>query len=336
MTQTLVLPSLKNDTLLKSSKETSSTLNLTGLETRRPDLLESVRDIVRYFVRRASRRGSLNFDPPPTDELKAEVLKELKELNIDVSSVQRWLTWACQVAEGFYPFHPMDLKVLIVICNIAIFHIDDNLTKTPEVLHAFQLNLLTGKPQADPILECLSKVLIPRMWKYYHPLAANAITIGFYEFIQGTALESLTKNMNHHPSAPEFPEYVRLKSGAPAQYAYWLFYHPSRPDITPFAQAIPDFLGVINRVNDILSFYKEELAGEDDNFVHMRAKISGKSVVATLEEICEETLLLVDCISDTLSETPEHLIVFQEFMGRYLRFHTSTTRYRLKELMMEN
>lgn len=230
----------------------------------------------------------------------------------------------------------MGLKVLIAICNLVIFHIDDTLSETPEVLHAFQVNLLTGQTQPDPMLECLAKVLIPRMWRYYHPLAANAIAIGFYEFIQGTAMESLTKNMNHHPSAPEFPEYVRLKSGAPAQYAYWLFHHPSRPDITPYAQTIPDFLAVINRVNDILSFYKEELAGEDDNFVHMRAKITGKGVIAALNEICEETLLLIDCISDTLSETPEHLIIFEEFMVRYLRFHTSTTRYQLKELMMES
>ncbi|GJJ15707.1 hypothetical protein Clacol_009985 [Clathrus columnatus] len=332
MAQTMVLS--QYDHLFKDKPKSISVT--ATVSTKSDSQLGSVRDIVRYFVRRASRNGSLNFEPPRTDELKAQVLKEIDELGIDVSSIQRWLTWACQVAEGFYPYHPMDLKVLITICNLAIFHIDDNLSKTPEILHAFQLNLLTGITQSDPILECLSKVLIPRMWKYYHPLAANAIAIGFYEFIQGTAMESLTKNMKHHPSAPEFPEYVRLKSGAPAQYAYWLFYHPARPDITPFVQAIPDFLAIINRVNDILSFYKEELAGEDDNFVHMRAKLAGKGVVAALDEICEETLLLIDCISDTLTDTPEHQIIFQEFIVRYLRFHTSTTRYRLKELMAES
>ncbi|GJJ13593.1 hypothetical protein Clacol_007849 [Clathrus columnatus] len=296
-----------------------------------------IRDILSSFIRRASRHGALNFDPPPTNHLEPEVLKEVNELNIDLSSVQRWFTWACQVAEGFYPSHPTDLKVLIAISNLAIFYIDDNLSKKPELLYAFQLNLLNGIPQSDPILECLSKVLIPRMWKYFHPLAANAIAVGFYEFIQGTAMESITKKMTHIPSAPEFPEYVRLKSGAPAPYAYWLFYHPDCPDVSPYLQGIPDFLGVLNRINDILSFYKEELAGEDDNFVHMRAKVSGrKGIVVTLREICEETLILIDCISDTLSGTPEHLAVFQGFIIRYIRFHTSTTRYQLKELMMEN
>ncbi|GJJ13623.1 hypothetical protein Clacol_007879 [Clathrus columnatus] len=246
------------------------------------DPFELIRYIIRNFVRHASRYGSLHFDPPPTDELEAKVLNKIKELNIDLLSVQRWLTWSCQVAEGLYPFHPTDLKVLIVICNLVIFHIDDTLAKTPEVLHTFQPNLLNGISQSDPILECLSKVLIPRMWKYYHPLAANEIAIGFYEFIQDGI----------YTLAPEFPEYVRLKSDASAQYAYWLFYHPDRPDVSPYLQGIPDFLKVINRVNDILSFYMEELAGENDNFVHMRAKLSGKGVVAALHEICEETLTL--------------------------------------------
>ncbi|GJJ13629.1 hypothetical protein Clacol_007885 [Clathrus columnatus] len=326
------LLSLNRYQLLKDKHKTL----VPGSEYEHPDPFEPIRDIIRNFVRRVSHHRPLNFDPPPTDQLKSDVLTEVKRLNIDLSPVQKWLTWACQVAEGFYPFHPIDLKVLIVMCNLTIFHIDDTLSKTPQVLHTFQPNLLSGIPQSDPILECLSKELIPRMWKYYHPLAANAIAIGFYELIQGTAMESVTKQMKHIPSAPEFPEYVRLKSGGPAQYAYWLFYHPDRPDVSPYLQGIPDFLGIINRVNDILSFYKEELAGEDDNFVHMRAKLSGNGVVAALHEICEETLVLIDCITDTLSQTPEHLIIFQEFMLRYIRFHTSTSRYRLKELMMEN
>ncbi|GJJ13598.1 hypothetical protein Clacol_007854 [Clathrus columnatus] len=301
-----------------------------------PDPLEPVRAILRNFVRCASPEGSLNFDPPQTDELQAEVLKEIKNLNIDLSSVQKWLTWSCQIAEGFYPYHPMDLKVLITVWSLVIYYVDDNVSRTPEVLHAFQHNLLMGRPQPDPILECLSKVLMPRVWEYYHPLAANAICIGLYEFIQGTALESITKTMKHHSSAPEFPNYVRLKAGAPAPYAYWLFYSPERSDITPYVQIMPDFLEIINWINDILSFYKEELDGEDDNFVHMRAKTSGKSAVAALDQICEETLLRMDRISKTLSESPEHLTIYKEFMVRYLRFHTSTSRYRLKELMTGN
>jgi hypothetical protein len=279
-------------------------------------------------------QASVRFDPPPVEELQAAVVEEIHALQIEMATVEHWLCWACQVAEGFYPDHPLDLKVLIVICNLVIFYIDDVLARDPASLQSFQRNLVAGRPQADPILECLAKKLIPRMWDYFDAFAADAIAIGFCEFINGTVMEGLTKMLALHPSARNFPEYVRLKSGAPAQYAYWLFPRQRHPDMGAYAQAIPDLLAFINRVNDILSFYKEELAGEEDNFVHMRAKISGKSVICTLEDICDETIQLIDNISATLADESAHS-VFQDYIAGYLRFHMSTTRYRLEELMTE-
>lgn len=257
-------------------------------------------------------------------------------MKIDISLVQRWVTWACQLSQGLYPDHPLDLKVLIVICSLVIFYVDDILANKPEILHSFQSTLLARTPQSDPLLDCLSAKLLPRMWDYFEPLAANAITIGFYEFINGTAMELVTKKMSHHSSAPDFPDYVRLKSGAPTQYAYWLFYSTTQnknTEISSYIQAIPDFTRLINLINDILSFYKEELAGEDDNFVHMRAKVTGVDVALALQSVCDETMQLIARISSTLSGTPEHLATFQGFISRYIRFHTSTTRYKLDELL---
>ena len=88
-----------------------------------------------------------------------------------------------------------------------------------------------------------------------------------------------------------------------------------------------------SRVNDILSFYKEELDGEDDNYVHMRAGLSGNGTIATLEEICEETLTEISNITATLSHDPEAAEVFACYIHAYLRFHFSTTRYKLEKLM---
>jgi hypothetical protein len=172
------------------------------------------------------------------------------------------------------------------------------------------------------------------MWDYFDPIAANAIIIGFHEFINGTMMESITKTIIHHARAPNFPEYVRLQSGAPALYAYWIFPRHKHPDLSTYVQAIPDLLALINRVNDIFSFYKEELAGEDDNFVHMRAKTSGKDVIITLEDICDETIELVNNISATLATDTAAYLAFQGYLSGYIRFHLSTTRYCMKELMM--
>ena len=86
-------------------------------------------------------------------------------------------------------------------------------------------------------------------------------------------------------------------------------------------------------MNDILSFYKEELAGEDDNFVHMRAGLSGNGTIAALEEICEETLTEISDVTAILAHDPEAAAVFDCYIHDHLRFHFSTTRYKLEELM---
>ena len=85
--------------------------------------------------------------------------------------------------------------------------------------------------------------------------------------------------------------------------------------------------------SDILSFYKEELAGETDNLVHMRSRISGESPLATLRQLCWETEEQFRRAYETLSPSPETQAIWKGFLVRYTQFHTSTTRYRLQELL---
>ena len=185
----------------------------------------------------------MRYDSPPIDDLQAAVVEELDALGVPLATVQRWLSWACQLAECFYPKHPLDLKVLIAICSLVVFYIDDILSINRGPLLTFQLNSLRGRPQEDPILECLAQKLLPRMWDYFDPLAANAITVGFLEFMNGTVMEGMAKSMMPlHRCAQTFPEYVRLKSGAPTQYAFFLFPRDKHPDLKSYLQAMPDLV----------------------------------------------------------------------------------------------
>jgi len=207
--------------------------------------LIAIRNVIRNFVS-CIPQATVRYDSPPVDALQAAVVEELNVLGIPLATIQHWLSWACQVAECFYPKHSLDLKVLIVICNLVIFYIDDILSINPGPLLTFQLNSLRGGPQEDPILECLAQKLLPRMWDYFDPLAANAIAVGFLEFINGTVMEGMAKSMMPlHRCARTFPEYMRLKSGAPAQYAFWLFPRDKQPDLKSYLQAIPDLLAFI-------------------------------------------------------------------------------------------
>ncbi|KZT70829.1 hypothetical protein DAEQUDRAFT_764395 [Daedalea quercina L-15889] len=55
-----------------------------------------------------------------------------------------------------------------------------------------------------------------------------------------------------------------------------------------------------NHVNDILSFYKEELAGEMGNYTGGRARATGK----TVQDVIGETIVLADRVRRTLGDGP--------------------------------
>lgn len=50
-------------------------------------------------------------------------------------------------------------------------------------------------------------------------------------------------------------------------------------------------------------FYKEDLAGETNNYVHNRARVSQKSIPDTLQDIVKDALDAHKRVTDGLSET---------------------------------
>jgi len=175
------------------------------------------------------------------------------------------------------------------------------------------------------------------MWDYYSPLAASGITIVFSDFVIGTSMETMTKNMVLHESAVQFPEYLRLKSGMSEAYGHWIFYPSATHNPLSYIQAMPDLVSFINRLNDTFSFYKEDLDGEVDNYVHMQAKLVGCTPLESLERVSHEGTRLYKQIVRILTETSslKELASFKRFSRGYIRFHLSTPRYRLEDVFPE-
>ena len=83
--------------------------------------------------------------------------------------------------------------------------------------------------------------------------------------------------------------------------------------------------------SDIVSFYKEELAGERHNYVHDRANTSSCSVETVLQELVEEVIAAVEKGRNIL-QTEREKDAWQGFVDGYFWFHVYSTRYRLHEL----
>lgn len=84
--------------------------------------------------------------------------------------------------------------------------------------------------------------------------------------------------------------------------------------------------------SDILSFYKEELAGEQTNFVHERAKVNSQSVTDALYDTVNDAITSAVATREMLKGTLEGDIC-EAVMGAYAQWHLVEPRYRLGEII---
>ncbi|KAJ7485905.1 isoprenoid synthase domain-containing protein [Mycena latifolia] len=76
--------------------------------------------------------------------------------------------------------------------------------------------------------------------------------------------------------ALKFPHYLRSKSGAAEAYAAGIFKANKEQSfpLSKYVRVLPDLIEVMN---DLLSFHKEELAGETHNLIHLRTRALSSS-----------------------------------------------------------
>ncbi|KAJ7838631.1 hypothetical protein B0H14DRAFT_2788991 [Mycena olivaceomarginata] len=154
------------------------------------------------------------------------------------------------------------------------------------------------------------------------------------EFMNGTILENRaeTKELAVMSTAPAWPKYLRAKSGLGPAAACAIFPMKVHPDISAFIQVLPDIDEYTYLANDVLSFYKEELAGETMNYVHVRSKTTSKRPKQVLIDMVQEVGDLHIRIAATLANHPEALAAWKTFENGFLAFHLAAGRYKLSHL----
>ncbi|KAJ7816862.1 isoprenoid synthase domain-containing protein [Mycena olivaceomarginata] len=94
------------------------------------------------------------------------------------------------------------------------------------------------------------------------------------ELANGHDLSRLGRTTDLEALALKFPEYLRLKNGVAEAYTAGIF-KATKDQIFPlrrYIKVLPDVTFFINAMNDVLSFHKEELAGETYNLIHLRTR----------------------------------------------------------------
>ncbi|KAF9237727.1 isoprenoid synthase domain-containing protein [Melanogaster broomeanus] len=219
------------------------------------------------------------------------------------------------------------------------FCVDDMPRRFPEEMpniSAFNDRFVRGEKQGNAVLDALSDVMkeIPRV--FGGPVPANLVMTSALNFVTGTVIERETMDMQIMTTAKQYPTYQRTLSGFGEGHAFTVF----PPDIPfdEYIQAIPEICLFNHNVNDILSFYKEELAGEPTNQISAMAACKGVSKVAALEELVDTSGELYERIVSILEVPPRSRAceAFKLWTRGYFLFHASLERYRLMEVMSDH
>jgi hypothetical protein len=227
---------------------------------------------------------------------------------------------ACYVAADFNWSHPFEYQVIVAQLSIFFFHADDILEHKPEVLRQLQRNVATGQPTGDPVLDWFVRELTPKLWRYFDPLVANMIVVACYDAANGIGIELLTEHAELNRDAPGFPDWLRFKTGLSPMYSLLALARASDPQLPTgtgglekHVQTIPDVIIFTNIVNDVISWYKEHLAGEQKNYIAMRAHKDGVDVVAALRTVADEGIRVYNRALAALADEPEYRANFDAY-----------------------
>ncbi|TDZ65209.1 Alpha-cuprenene synthase COP6 [Colletotrichum trifolii] len=307
--------------------------NSTTVDERMECLRERLSCLIPAFL------TSISYASPPKAEkkvLRGAVLERGRQdgvhLGLDDASLMRFEA-GLAVAADMYPLHPPEIQIHIGLFTWFGFIIDDQNVEFGPDLELFQSRFHSGEQQPSALLKSFASVLRSTI-KYYDPVIANLIVLSALAFVNSNAIEVRPQyqKIALTPDTVNWPYYFRDKEGLPEVYTYFCFYRDMCPDISCFLPAAPEMGKFINLTNDILSFYKEEKAGEDRNYIHKQALVLNCSPMAILEAAIIESVASHRRSQAILEAWPVYGQIWHAYVMGYVAMHLNTRRYHLSEL----
>ncbi|KAJ7708635.1 terpenoid synthase [Mycena metata] len=183
------------------------------------------------------------------------------------------------VIERSYPCASVELKLLYAKLTAIAILIDDSLED--EAVHAdilqFSHRLYLGHSQENGMLALYHENMKELSDVYGDDAVLRGLAIvPWINYIDACLLEKVlfTTQLDYISAIKPHPHYLRSKSGIAEAYAAGIFKATTEQSIPlrRYIRILPDLTFFIEVINDILSFYKEELAGETYNLIQLRTR----------------------------------------------------------------
>ncbi|RFN53897.1 longiborneol synthase [Fusarium flagelliforme] len=188
-----------------------------------------------------------------------------------------------------FPHHPLEVQVFIGIYSWLGLLLDDEAATYLDDFQLFHARFCAGEKQPIPLLQGWAD-LMHEVFKYWDSTVANFIVSASLNFLNACALQARDgfTQMKRTKAGHSWAWFMRDKDGVGEAYAWFAFPKTLCPDISQFLEMIPDLSAWIGLTNDVLSFWKEEKAGEKQNYIHSRGWYESKDAWDTYEDIVDE------------------------------------------------
>ncbi|KAK1218635.1 hypothetical protein PQX77_018676 [Marasmius sp. AFHP31] len=149
----------------------------------------------------------------------------------------------------------------------------------------FNERFIKGLPQNNPIVEVFAQI-IQQTSKYYGRVQTALTITSTLDFMTSLPIELEIPRVKNVTEFSSFATYCRTISGI--SVAYGMFIFPADIPLSTYMSCVPLMSTYINGMNDVLSFYKEELSMEEDNFASMFAKGSSITKYDTIQRLADD------------------------------------------------
>ncbi|KAF8634532.1 hypothetical protein AX15_000831 [Amanita polypyramis BW_CC] len=223
-----------------------------------------------------------------------------------------------------------DLRTYMAAFNSLIIACDNIFADNPDLITVFNNRLVQGQQQDHPLLEA-SAQCVQELSKYWDPIMADILRQSTMSFITALTMEHRLKNTQLSNSDSQLARSLREMIAAGMLYALWMFPADAAPEI--YMPALPYMNTFIWLSNDILSFYKDELAEKDTNYLSICARSNGTTKLVELRRAVDECIDAYEQVEKLVSG---HLDVRDNVLyglSGVLRHHLSVSGYQLAELL---
>ncbi|KAI1793514.1 terpenoid synthase [Ganoderma leucocontextum] len=296
----------------------SALSRMTSFKRARESVIRAeLREVVHAFLSRS------NYQSPNTPhdlELRAKIAAEIDRwsLDIDPNMVSKMVETSCSYTETAYAHTSPEHRSYIALYTACMLYGEDVGSQDPDAVSEFARRLVRGERQVHPIFDRLAD-LLKDAHVYWTDVGADAVITGTVDALSATHIEFATSGMRIAPSATRYPWYLRTRAGGGPQYTHFMFMRSWRETAETYLQILPLVTELGTSLRD------EEIAGETNNYVHLRAAAEQIPPIEVLRQLTRR-------IEKVIGDDDELALLWQRYLQSYLEFSIRTPRYRLAEL----